>query len=424
MTAALSVSMFQGFNLDAYSFSDRLLPALCIAGLLQAVFLICSYSKKTIALGTAGMTAALTAAVLWMRSLELSIVDEIGSDTVIYIYPIVLFLSSVYVWLLSSARWGIAVLFPTGVVIMTALKYLEFDGIPVCFVLFQLACAAQLILLNYQKSAVTSDIVTPAFFRCGLTAVCSAALALAVSAGIYGAVIHPLGPPVRELHLLTKHIAVQSLDFIGIADDYPVTDLQERSNQTKEDSSVTSAPEEEAENTPENPDGNDDQKSQENALDGHGSGEEKEATAIRYHKNKYTVLWYILSVIFLLCLLFGGKLLQRRLWFKKAAGQSAGIQVEMFYLYFIDKLKIMGMERMPDDSPYIYAEKNAEKLKRFAADHTSFEELTDIFVRVRYGRYEARPEDCRRFQEFYREFHKNCRIAAGRAGYVRKFFFL
>ena len=140
MAAALSICMFQGFNLDEHAVSDNLPLTFLLALVMELLMTVFSYSRRSIIAGVVVMTGAAAVFFIILMAGNVTIRDELSSPSVIYIYVIVLYLTSIAVYLLGSSRIGTAVLFALGIYLIAGLKYLEFESRPLYLILFAALC--------------------------------------------------------------------------------------------------------------------------------------------------------------------------------------------------------------------------------------------------------------------------------------------
>jgi hypothetical protein len=425
MTGALALCMFQGFNLDEYAISDGLLPTVLLAGVLTVVLAMCGYNRRSIVAGALGLAGVAGLFLLYLNAREIDIVDELDSPTVIYIYPIVLFLTGVIVWLLGRTRPGTAVLFIAGTWIIIGLEYLEFEQKLPAFVLFLVCCAGQYVQLNYRCNARKSVQYTPAFLKNGAETTVMSAAAVGMAALLVLFLIIPLNLPVKDLTLLTRHIAIERLQVAGIVDTYPQEDPNQTTNETNNDNPEKTAEDENSDtNSTENPQIQQEENNNGGTNDSAGNGEDREAGAIRYNSE---ILWWLvipLLVLLIIAAIILLKLLQRRRWYRRVLEQGERDQVETLYVELLRRFGVLGVRRRPEDSPLAFVKKNRRRLNGFFRNHVSLEELTSIYMKVRYGGFEPGERECRKFRTVYENFYKNCRGMTGNVRYLRYFLFL
>ena len=427
MSGSIIVCACQGFNLDAHAISDSLIAAILLSAVCQMLLTLSAYNRKTIIAGVIGALILAGAFMILLNIRNVDIVDEIDSSTVIYIYPIILYIANILVFLPAQFRIGTAVLFILGTLVIGGLYYLEFDSSLLWLILFLMACICQFILLEYRANALQSVQYEPAFQKTGALGTGMTAAALILSLIVFFGIIHPLHPGAKDLTLLTQHIGIESLNVTGIMDDYPVVDPDlystniDDSEQDEVDEDADSESELQEGEDQDSSDETDGSSSDENAT---GSGEERTAQAITYEKVVHTLPRLILSAVLLFALLIGGKLLYRSLWLKKISERSAEEQIRLLYQNFLKKFSRVGVGRIPSDSVRVFLSKNEETLERYSKGSTDFRTLTGVFERVKYGNESATKEECAAFHVYYRSFYKNCREILGTLNYARKFFFL
>ena len=424
MAASLSICMFQGFNLDHHSISDNLPVTFLLSLVLELILTVFSYNRRSI---LTGIPVILGVAVVFFISLNvrgITIHDELSSPSVIYIYMIVLFITSVIVFLLGSSRAGTAVLFALGIYLIGGLKYLEFDSRVLYLILFVVSAMMEFAFLEYHNSAMESVLYRPDFTRFGMSSGALAAVTLGLAALMFFAVIVPFDPGAKNITLLTKHIAIENLKVTGIMDQYPVEDPNLHTDQTEETSQQQK---EENENSEAKASSGDSALNAENDQAGEsslGSGQEEKGKAITYTRNINVPLLITILILLIAAASVLLKLLYRRLWLNHVRKKAPEEQIRILYLGLLKKFRRLGIERRPEDTPSVFATRNKRQLKLFASGKADFTRLTGLFLRVRYGQYRASQRDCRDFYKVYEDFYKHSRSYLGNLKYARKFFLL
>ena len=430
MAAALSICMFQGFNLDEHAISDSLPLTSLLALVMELLMTVFSYNRRSIIAGVAVMTGAAAVFFITLMAGNVTIRDELSSPSVIYIYVIVLYLASIAVYLLGSSRIGTAVLFALGVYLIAGLKYLEFESRPLYLILFAAAAIVEFAFLEYNKSALESVMYRPDFTRFGISSSAMAAAALGIAAVMFFTIIVPIHPGARDIRLLTQHIAIENLKVTGIMDQYPVedpdltTDRKDESRQEEKTEDASAGAEALAGDS--RASGNDAGSGEENSGGSadQGNGQEEGGAAVSYQRHINKPLLVLISTLIAVVLAISLKLLQRRLWMRKVREKTPSEQVRLLYLGLLKKFHRLGFGRRPEDTPSAYAARNKRQMKVFIPEKTDFTYLTGIFLRVRYGQFEAEQKDCEAFYKIYDDFYKNCRTYTGKLKYLKQFFFL
>ena len=430
MASSLSICMFQGFNLDQHSISDNLPVTFLLSLVICLILTVFSYNRRSIVTGAVVMTGASIFFFLFLMIRGITIRDELASPTVIYIYIIILYVTSIAVYLLGSARAGTAVLFAMGSYLIAGLKYLEFESRILYLVLFAAAAIMEFAFLEYYRSALKSVLYRPDFTRFGLSSSALAAAALGIAALLFFAVIVPMNPGAKDITLLTKHIAIENLQVTGIMDQYPVEDPELHTDLTDESAGRQKAKDEGGSQNTENGAENSDQSLEGGNADNgsgagnRGNGRETAGTAITYQRNINKPALFIILVLALMVASVMIKLLQRRLWMKRIRKKAPEEQIVMLYLGLLNKFRYLGMERRPEDTPSVYAARHRRQLKFLMPGKTDFSRMTGLFLRIRYGQFHASERDCREFYRVYRDFYRNSRAYLGNLRYAGKFFFL
>ena len=417
--------MFQGFNLDHHSISDNLPLTFLFSLLLELILTIFSYNRRSIITGISVMVAIVAVFFISLNVREITIRDELSDPTVIYIYIIVLFVTSVLVYLLASTRIGTAVLFIMGIYLIAGLKYLEFESRILYLILFAGAAIMEFAFLEYNKSAMESVMYRPDFTRFGVSSGALAVSALGIASLLFFAIIVPAHPGARDLTLLTKHIAIENLKVTGIMDQYPVEDPNLHTEKTEESLQNQKTENEDSEANAESSDNSSNGEDEDlSGTSSPGGGQEEKGNAITYWRtvNKPLLALILILVIVVTAVLL--KILYRRLWMKKVKEKTPEEQILLLYRGLLKKFRHLGIEQRPEDTPSVYAARNKRKLKSFTSGKSDFTRLTGFFLCVRYGQFRASERDCREFYRVYEDFYKNSRSYLGNLKYIRKFFLL
>ncbi len=94
------------------------------------------------------------------------------------------------------------------------------------------------------------------------------------------------------------------------------------------------------------------------------------------------------------------------------------------YLELLRRFAVLGYRRRPEDSASAFVKKNRRHLSGYFRNRVSLEELTAIYLKVRYGGYTPEERECRKFQTVFESFYSNCRSMTGTVRYLRYFLFL
>lgn len=424
MCCGVNVTILSGFYIPEslqYNY-----PLLAATALLMCAFLFAgAYSKKSIWIAAGAFV--LLAAILLIAARRASGGENVFRDQESnpYLYFIVSVIAIVIVFLLSRTRTGTAVLFAAGSFALAMIQFLYTSDHWIALLLFVLACGAMFLYRNYYKSVLESQTVKTAFGRMLILSIALCLLVTLVGTGVFYGIVKTFDPQARELKLITKYMALETLQKIGIADLNVLPDYDKTTQRTSEEERKAK---EEKESKEKKAEGNDTQKEVRNKdpktpnqLD---TSEEAAFQVVSYLKKSH--LWVLFPILPLLVAAGAvfAKLRLRKQWLKKLEPESNRVKVTRMYPYYMRKLRRMKIIKAPEDTLFQFVEKAAGPLQHFEAEGADFKRLTEIFVRASYGREEISDPEFNRYLSFHQVFYKNCRQYLGRLKYILKFFYL
>ena len=419
ISAGLSSSILAGFELND-SVSGRIILLFLFAAGLEFLCFIGLYNRKTALFLLGVFAAALVGVIALARSSDI-FGDDSGFST--QIITIVLILTSLATALLSVTRGGILTLLAAGTLISASAAFLQF---PVRIPAFLLFMTATMLLFLYRVFTITRENTASGNPRSSkfeyqfviqMIGITLAGLALAFSFFFF--VIRPMDPPTDELKLIEKLEQSRIIERTGIATVYTFPNFALRSQQETDSSMTANEPE-----TTDDPDklSQDSDTLDEEQDDGKVKENPKDASAVFYDL-EHNYWWLFLTLALMaICLPFLIKEALRRKWYADLSQMNRESQVVNLYTYLLrlfDKLKITRRDEMTLRE---YAAKQARSIEPYDAPDTDFGELTDLYVRVNYGRHELTEEEVEKYHSYYRGLRGRIRRETGLFRFLLKYF--
>lgn len=421
MAACLSFNVLQGFYLPA-DLQTNFLAVMLFAAACCLVLYCCGYNKKTIIFSIIGFVLLAVLMVLRLQASDiLSLQGQELEEALPYFY-LVTFGCSLVVYLLSRRKAGCIFLAAFGAVVICAVIFMEFEGFWWAYLIYIFAAVCMCYYRNYRVNAVKCSTVKPAFaIFSAITAIVSAAVLL-LSVGISVLFIQPLNLAVRDFKPFVRYLSFEVLEISAISTNIVLPDPNKKSYNTNDNVKTTHKESEENDTveyievmpTLDNL----------NTYTINYSNRNNFLYAIRYTLAGIPPILWILLLPVLIAAIFGGKLLSRRLWFKKLQKLSREEQVRRLYLFFLSRFAKMNYKREVFDTPIEYANRVGDKLRDFNTEGASLHGISEIFVRVGYGELSVSDEDYRKYLSFYGNFYKAAKDKMGFWKYTRKFFVL
>lgn len=427
IACSLSMIIFNGFYIAADRQSNyaviitmtAVLIAICFAG---------AYSKKSAWIALASGIAAAVAGLILLRQSEplRNVFRDQESNP--YLYFLILILTALAVFFLSRTRTGTGILFVAGAFLTAAIQFLYESGHLYAMLLFLCGCGTMYIYKNYQKNVLESETLKTAFGRTFAISTVLCMIVLALSAGVFYGIVKPLDPPKQDLKLITKYMALEVLEKVGIADTHIMNDSEERTNNVNDNEKDSKQKGDRKEDKSEG-----DQEKQKDEKK-----KEQRNNPSRLDNSKKNKLFYAIKyttefltpflLIPLFCLLIATailiKLWVRRRWLKKTMEQPKKEQILRMYHLYLKKFRHLKIRKAPEETPFEFKERVAPHLRAFNEENVSFSTLTDIFVRAKYSEAVPDEKEYQCYLTFHKTFYKNCRKYLGNFKYMLKFFIL
>ncbi|MCL2504050.1 MAG: hypothetical protein FWE94_05560 [Coriobacteriia bacterium] len=429
---AVCVSFTAGSGL----YADRTAPhnlalQIVLAALLSLMLFSGAYDKKTASAAAnvivvAGLIAAGVLIVPGLLSMTQgrpgganTLLGEPGNAYPLYLLPL---LAALVVFLLTRTRTGTIVLFVAGMLILVLMQLLYKQEHLTAFLSFVVAAGALFIYKGYQRNAPETATAQGAFGKTFLVSGLLAVLMVALGIVVFRAVIAPLDPATREFNLATQQSAQTTPQDGEVAEEHLAPDEQKTGMPSDEGQRLLSPKGTET----------DEQKDSQNKNEPPPPPSGKMVPMSWYHLVAIPAL-AVLGVLGAVCM----KLWSRKRWFTTLSKQSRDAQVRALYLLYLRKLKVLGIERRPDETLFQFTEKARQPLSRFSAEgldaegfgdfgakKVDFAELTDTFVSVSYGGVEVAQDELNRWFAFHKAFYRNCKAHLGGFRYMVRFFAL
>ena len=410
LTAGLSVNILSGFELNN-SVSDNLPVMILLAAVLQLFCFLGLYSRRALIILSGVFVTALVVVIAYARTSDIFGDDE-GFST--QITAIVLILVSLATALLSVTRGGILVFLAAGTVISASAAFLQFPVMKSGFFLF---LTAAVLLFLYRVYSVTRRNTTGGNARSQrfeyqfvLQMIGLVMAGLLLASSVFLLIIKPLDPPTDELKLIEKLEQRRIIERSGIKTVYTFPNFALRS-QNETDSSLTG-------NEPEATDDPDKLSQDSDMLDEEqDEGKSKEnpegAHAIHYDLNRH--IWWIFTALVLLaiCLPFLLRELLRRKWYADLLQLDRESQAANLYLYYLRLFEKIGIPRGNDITLREYAARQVRSIEPYDVPETDFGDLTDLYVKVSYGRHELTEKEVERYHTYYQGIRGRIRRETG-----------
>lgn len=383
------------------------------------------HNKKSIFIATgAGLIAVMGTLLFLQRSYDLSDGFK-DTESNPYLYVIIIILTGLVTYFLTRTRTGTGILFIAGAFTIAALQFLYETVEVYTLILYMLSCGTMYIFKNYQKNVLSAETVKTAFGRTFVISASICVIILLIAGGIFYGIIRPMNPQARELKLITNYKALEVLEQVGIADIQTIFDNDELTDNTDDEEKDSKDKGDEKDSS----DGENETKENENKKDRNvpSNLDPSQSPLLYAIKYTYNIKALMLIIPLLILLLIAAVLFKRylrRRWLKKTLEKPAKERIIAFYHYYLKRFSRMGIRQRQWETPYEFAENSRFSTQLFKSETTDFMQLTDIFVRAKYGVDDIREEDCKRYLDFHRIFYKCCIKHLGKFKYILKFFIL
>lgn len=426
MTAFAAVGTeLKGFYIDEAHQSNHLL----IIGIAAIVILICfagAYSRKSAVI--AGLVSAflILAGIIAVQvrpPVTTLFRDEEGN---IWLFMLIIVVTSLVVFFLCRTLIGTGILFIAGTFLSGAVQFLYGTVSIYMMLMFICSAGAMYIYKNYQRNVLRTETVKTAFSGAFITSVALCAVITLIAAGIFFGVVKQLDPPQRELKLITNYKALEVLEKVGIADMQKIFDDDELTDQINDNEEESSNKGDETDNS----DGDKEQQEDKSLQDERNEPDKLDDSnnpllyPIKYAYSIYGPFVFLGLFILLIVLAVLLKLWLRRMWLSRVMKKSPEQRIPLMYEFYISRLRKIKMARKDSETPYEFCQREKSRLRMFRSEGADFDDITDIFVRTKYGRQPVSDEDMKRYLSFHKVFYRNCRKHLGNVKYIIKFFIL
>ena len=425
ISASMSLIIFNGFYI-AEKLQTNYGLLILIVCVTTSLCVIGAYNKKSIVIATCTGAAILAAAVVIVH--KMGIEENLFHDTESSpgIYFLILILTSLAVFFLCRTKAGTGILFVLGAFIASFIEFLYETADVWMLLVFLCSSGAMYIYKGYQKNILVTDTVKTDFAKTFMTSAIICLLVVALSSGIFYGVVKPLDPPERELKLITKYMALEVLEKMGVADTHIINDSPDSTdnvNNNENDSNKKGDKEDKTKGDKKKQEDKDkkDKKNNPTKLDELFN---QLFYAIKYAASIVTSVFIIPIIILLIAAAVLIKLLLRKRWFKKLLMHDERYQIIALYQFYIKKLHKFKIHKAPEETPYEFAERADVYLQDFRVDDITFAELTRIYVKARYSQLDIESDEYQSYLLFHKMFYKNCREHLGTFKYILKFFTL
>lgn len=419
ISTGLVFHIYSGFLLED-SFSTSIWRVVGFLLIETAALILFSFSRLTTGIGIGVGIILLAFLLAYTRGHDI-VSDETGNSLCIALTVTVL--TGLLIYLASRSRPGLIALFLAGNIVMAGSAFLQFPVKAWCFLLFNFALCALFWYRNYVKNLrqVQSGKVRMPRFLVQTFIICFVSFLLA--GGIYGGIVRPLDPPTRDLKLITKLKQMEILKRTGV---YNVMELL--------DPNLLSG------NTPNSAEDGQENEEQQDAQQENGSNQSEipeipqaeeqvpskpqtqAAQSIWYDLNVVHIPWLLILAAVLVAGAFFARYYLKKRWERQVRALPPENQIINYYTFFITRLERAGYKRPANYTLYEYARDMEHPLEEFTCGEANFVLLTDIYVRIFYGRNPANEEEALLFAQYYGKFHKALRKEIGVLKYFIKIF--
>ena len=425
ITFSASGILLNGFYIDP----SRQGNVLLITGLAVLVSVVCfagAYSKKSMAIAGAASVFVILAGVILIQIRELlkNIFRDEEENPGLFFLAVIL--TAVIVFFMTRTRTGTGILFIAGGFMTGAVQFLYETVDLYMMMLFIGSTGAMYIYKNYQRNVLETETVKTAFSRVFVISAAVCMVITLIACGLFYGIVKNMDPPERELKLITNYKALEVLEKVGIADTQNIYDndeLTDQTNDNQDESSQTGDDTDESDGDKQQQEDQDiqDERNDPNILD---DSDDPQLYPIKYALSIYGPFIIAGLIILLIIAAVVIKKLLRRRWIHKVQQKTPGEQIIILYGFFINRFRKMKIEKKGSETPYEFATRSAAQTSVFCGESGIFDDITDIFVRTKYGSEPVKRADNERYLMFYRMFYKRCRKYLGTFRYILKFFIL
>lgn len=420
----LVVHVYSGFVLED-QYSQNMVAVLVFVAAVTFVLELFSYNKASVIAGVVAGAALLVLFLVYVNATN-PFADETANSVGIFI--VVTVMTALLCFLAARTRAGIIALFLAGNLVIAGSAFLQFPVRPWSLLVFLFSIAFLFFWRVWRITLMhvfTGKIRTKRFL---VQMFCVCGVCFLLAAAVFGGVIRPLSPPTRELKLITKLEQMDLLRVLGVSSVKKLLDPSLRSSLLPEEILYAdNAGEEENEEYDKEQEKEEEEKQQEEE-DSAGANDEvdadnvQEAFAVWYDMYQVKILWSVIIIAAAVAAAFLLRMQWHRSWRRKLDGMDRESAIVNFYQFFYRRLQRCGFKRAPTHTLYEYAKAMEHEMQVLAVGDVTFCALTEVYVRVWYGRGSADEEDMEMFSKFYGSFFKNLRREIGGFRYLLKIF--
>jgi hypothetical protein len=340
-----------------------------------------------------------------------------------YLYYILAVISAAGIFILSRTKWGCIVLFAAGSFVLCMIRFLYEINHLAEMVIFILCAGVLYIYRNYRVNTVKASTIKPAFWRTALTGSIVCLLAICVGSGIFYGIIGPMDPSARELKLITRYLALPTLEKIGVAERTEIPDDKLTSDKLNSDEQSGMEGLLESLKLPQGADKpNEEEKNDKTTPAFLDSSTNPFFFVINYLVKTFG--WFLLPIIAAIAIATSilVKLYRRKRWIAKLLDKPATERIMTMYRFYLKKFHYLKIDKSEADTLFEFVRRATPTLGQFGVAGVGFGDLTDIYVKSCYGSEPVSGEEVESYREFHGSFYKNCRAYLGGFMYMVRFF--
>ena len=424
MSVALSATMCECFFVDMTTMGSVFLTIVPPIVLGVALYAAVS-SRKAMAIGIPVIVVLVIVTYVVLGSVTPTRLFVDSYDNSVFAFHVSL-VTTLVLFCLSRRRTPLIAAFVIGAVLCSAVQFLYGKNHILEAALFIIACASLIMMKGHGAQKEITNVSGVKKLGAPLAALAVSALAFALAAGAFFAIIAPLHPPARELKLITEYYALEEVHVSGLTDIIHMMNENLDSKNVEDDQSKSSELGDQSENaqgkSAPSPNG---------VLENLGSGMmnalgELAMSVINYLAKNwlFVLIVVLLAVALLLAAIIALRRWQRRRKLERLTEQGAYAETVGIYRYVCNGYEAGGVCQRGHMTPAELAENVRIDTDRFEQGTMplDFATLTDTFSRAAYG--DTPPSEVQREQlrEYYRAFPAHMLRFAGKLKYLRLFF--
>ena len=305
---------------------------------------------------------------------------------------------------LTRTRVGTAALWLLGSIVCAGAHFLEFPVPLWSLLLFSFASLGMFLWRSARAAVRQSDTAAAGTASAAVQMAVFSILALALAAGLWYGVVHPLSPPTRELKLITELRRMELLQVLGVSrteiiletDPEKLTELPPEAQQ--EGDTPGEAPEDGVDDA-----GTDTAQTPPQPAVPEPVGE-AEAEAIGYELPE-SRLWLLLALLPLAAFgVLALRHLRRRRWERAVQALPPEEAAVNYYRFFLSRLARAGLRRSGSQTLREFGRLHEGRLEPLFPETGDFAALTEAYERAWYGGGAVTQEERARFERAYRFF--------------------